>query len=99
MQNTLKKILLISIFVTSLSFLDCKSSVKNYPVAFVDRDTVFSSDKKPNPLMLVIEATEDGKSSVNKIETGTIDDVTLLSKNSNLFLTTAKKHQSTTGKW
>jgi len=80
MRNSLKKILLISIFVFSLSFLNCKSSVKNYPIDFVDRNTLLALDKKVKPLMLVVEVGEDGRLSLNKIETGTIADITLLSE-------------------
>jgi len=80
MQKWLKKILLVSIFVLSLAFLDCKSSVKDYPVNFVDRNTVFALDKKEKLLMLVVEIDEDGKLSLNKIETGTIADVSVLSE-------------------
>lgn len=80
MERRLKKILLILNFVLSLAFLDCQSSVKNYPVDFVDREVVFSPDKKPKPLALVVEIEEDGKLSLNKIETGTIADVSQLSE-------------------
>jgi biopolymer transport protein ExbD len=54
--------------------------VKNYPVNFVDRNSIFSLDKSQKPLMLVVEIDEDGKLCLNKIQTGTIDDVTLLSR-------------------
>ena len=80
MRKRSKKILLISIFILSLSFLDCKSSVKNYPVDFIDRNTILALGKKGKPLMLVIEIDEDGKLSLNKIETGTIADISLLSE-------------------
>jgi biopolymer transport protein ExbD len=46
----------------------------------VDRSVVFAPDQKPNPLMLVVEIDENGKLSLNKIRTGTIDDLTELSK-------------------
>lgn len=80
MPNNSKKIMLVSIFVFSFSFLDCKTSVKVYPVDFVDRNAVFASGKKLNPLMLVVEIDENGKLSLNKIETGTIEDTALLSE-------------------
>ena len=80
MRKRLKKILLISIFVPSLAFLDCKSSVKNYPVDFIDRNSAFAPDKSQKPLMLVVEIDKDGKLSLNRIETGTIADVSLLSE-------------------
>jgi len=87
----LKKILLISIFVSSFSFLDCKSSVENYPVHFVDRNTVFSLDKRQKPLMLVVEIAEDGKLCLNKIETGTIADISHLSEKLKVILKHTKR--------
>jgi hypothetical protein len=80
MRKSLKKTLLISIFAFILSFLNCKSSVKNYPVDFVDRNTILAIDKDGKPLMLVVELDEDGRLSLNKIQTGTIDDVSVLSE-------------------
>ncbi len=80
MPDNSKKILFISIFVLSFSLLDCKSSLKDYPVDFVDRNAVFAFGKKPNPLMLIVGVDENGKLSLNKIETGTIDDTALLSE-------------------
>lgn len=80
MQKWIKKVLLVSIFVLSLSFLGCKSPVKNYPINFVDRNAVFASDKKTKPLMLVVEIDEDGKLRLNRIETGTIADVSVLAE-------------------
>jgi len=80
MEKRSRKILLISIFVLSLSFLDCKSSVKNYPVNYVDRNTLLAVEKEGKPLMLVVEINEGGKLSLNKIEIGTISDVSQLSE-------------------
>lgn len=76
----MKKIQLVIIFVLCLSFVGCKGSAKDYRVDFVDRNAVFALDKKLNPLRLVVEINENGKLILNKIETGTIDDVTELSK-------------------
>lgn len=79
----MKKTLLVSIFVICLSFLGCRDSAKNYPVDFVDRKAVFPIEnqvQKVNSLSLVVEIAEDGKLSLNKIETGTIDDLALLSE-------------------
>lgn len=80
MGKRLKKTLLISILVFSFSFLNCKSSVKNYPVDFVDRNTLFALDRDRKPLMLVVELDEGGGLSLNKIQIGTIDDVSQLSE-------------------
>ena len=80
MQKRQKRVPLISIFGLCLSLSGCQDSPKTYPVDFVDRNAVFLSDEKPNPLMLVVEITEDGKLSLNKIETGTIDDTAVLAE-------------------
>ena len=72
------KILLVSIFTAFLSLSGCKGSAKNYSVTFVDRNIVFPPDRKTSPLLLVVEINEDGKLSLNKIETGTIADPTVL---------------------
>lgn len=80
MQKRLKKILCISIIVISLLFPGCKNSAKNHPVDFIDRKAVLQPSEKPNPLILIVEITEDGKLSLNHIETGMIDDVALLSE-------------------
>jgi len=61
-------------------FFGCQDSAKSFRVDFVERNAVFALDKKPNPLLLVVEIDENGKLSLNKIKTGTIDDVTELSK-------------------
>jgi len=68
------------IFIISLSFFGCKGTAKNYSATFVDRSDVFLPDQKPNPLLLIVELTEDGKLSLNKIETGTIADASSLSE-------------------
>jgi hypothetical protein len=78
-----KKIWLASNFTICLSLLGCQEAAKNYPVGFVDRKAVFPSGnltQMPNTLMLVIGITEDGRLSLNKIETGTIADISLLSE-------------------
>lgn len=67
-------------FAICLSFYGCQDSAKNYPVQFINRSDVFSHNKKTNPFMLIVEITEDGKLSLNKIETGTIADPTVLSE-------------------
>lgn len=58
----------------------CEISARNYPVTFVDQSDVFSSDRRSNPLLLVVEMSEDGKLSLNKIETGTISDLKVLTE-------------------
>ena len=74
------KILFVSIFATFLLLSGCESSARNYPVTFVDQSDVFTSDRRSNPLLLVVEMSEDGKLSLNKIETGTISDLKVLTE-------------------
>jgi biopolymer transport protein ExbD len=74
------KILFVSIFATFLLLSGCESSAGNYPVTFVDQSDVFASDRRSNPLLLVVEMSEDGKLSLNKIETGTISDLEVLTE-------------------
>lgn len=76
----MKKIRFASIFMICFTFSGCQDSPKNYRVDLVDRNAVFALDKKPNPLMLVVEIDENGKLSLNKIETGTISDLSVLSE-------------------
>jgi len=57
----------------------CQNSVKNYPIDFIDRRAVLLN-KQPNPLLLVVELDESGRLSLNKIETGTISDLSNLSE-------------------
>jgi biopolymer transport protein ExbD len=75
-----KKILPASIFLLALAFLGCGGSAKNYRVDYVDRNAAFLPDQKSNPFMLVIEITEDGRLSLNKIQTGAITDLSDLSE-------------------
>jgi hypothetical protein len=75
-----KKNGLAAIVVCCLSFSGCQNSAQNHPVTFVDRQAVFSPDKKRNPLILVVEVKESGRLSLNKIEAGTIADLRDLSE-------------------
>jgi hypothetical protein len=75
-----KNILLASVFMICLAAFGCQNTVENYPVEFVDRHTVFELEKKQNPLLLVVEIGENGKLSLNKIETGTVSDPSVLSE-------------------
>ena len=76
----MKKILLPSIFVICLAAAGCKSSAKSHEVELVDRNAVFAFDTELHSLMLVVSISEDGKLSLNKIETGTISDTAELSE-------------------
>ena len=76
----MKKLLLVPVVVSSLALLDCQSRAKNYTVDFVDRNHVFAPGRKAKPLMLVVEIDAGGKLSLNRIETGTIADISVLSE-------------------
>src|SRR6188768_270600 len=76
----MKKILTISVFAIFLAFPGCRDAAKNYPVTFVDRSAVFASGEKLNPLTLVVRIDADGKLTLNKIETGRIEDPTELTE-------------------
>jgi hypothetical protein len=74
----MKNIFRAAILAVCLSPSACKDSAKKYPFDFVDRSDVFSTGKKTDPMLLVVGITVDGRLSLNKIETGTIADTTLL---------------------
>ncbi len=76
----MKKLLFVTIFVSSPAFLNCSSPAKNHPVEFVDRNAALAPDKNRKPLLLVVEIDEAGKLRLNRIETGTIDDASLLTE-------------------
>lgn len=79
----MEKLIFLTILIICLLFPGCRDSTKIYPVDFVKRSEVFpaqNSAQTPDPLRLVIEISEDGKLSLNKIETGTIDDLSELSE-------------------
>jgi biopolymer transport protein ExbD len=60
----------------------CSSPAESSPVVFVDEADALAGDsgnRSVNPLLLVVEIDGQGKLSLNKIETGTIDNTTILS--------------------
>ena len=61
----------------------CSKPTATPAVVFVDGSDAFPADVRDlsvNPLILVVEINSDGKLSLNRIETGTIDDTTILSE-------------------
>ncbi len=74
------RILFAAFFTIVLTFLGCQGSTKNYSVEYVERNALFSLDRQPNSPLLVIEIDENGKLSLNKIQTGTISDLSELSE-------------------
>jgi len=75
-----KKVLSITALFMCVTHLGCASSAELDRIEFVDRNTVPSHDLTPKPLMLVIEVDEGGGLRLNKIETGTIADTSLLAE-------------------
>lgn len=64
----------------SLSFSGCRNQERaaNRQVEFIDRNANLSLDRKSNPLLLVVGLNEEGRLNLNKIETGTINDTSIL---------------------
>ncbi len=77
----MKKIPLLMIAVCLL-LSGCRSSTNYYPVTFVERSEALpeAEIQKTNPLLLVVEINGNGKLKLNKIETGTIADLSVLSE-------------------
>lgn len=74
------KILPASIFMICFALSGCQSSPKIVRVDLIDRNSESVPDKKPNPLLLVVGIDENGRLSLNKIETGTISDPAVLNE-------------------
>ena len=75
-----KQILLMPFVLIFATFFGCKSSAANHTVEFVDRSAAFSQGILRQPLMLIVEIDESGKLRLNKIETGTTADTSLLAE-------------------
>jgi hypothetical protein len=71
------KILPSAMLAICLSFLGCKDSSKIIRLISLTKIPSLRS-KKRKALMLVVEIDEDGRLRLNKIETGTTDDVSEL---------------------
>jgi hypothetical protein len=91
MRNTAEKILLGAICATGISLSACADSAKSYTVRFVERSAVFSEEEELNPLRLVIEISENGKLTLNKIEAGTLNDTRFLSEKLRTIFTDRQK--------
>jgi hypothetical protein len=63
-----------------IALTGCKSSGRDHSAVFVDRDSAFAIDGEPDPLRLVVEIDAEGKLRLNKIETGTMSDISDLSE-------------------
>jgi len=75
-----KQILLMSFALICATFFGCKSSAAHHGVEFVDRSATFSQDILPQQLRLIVEIDEGGTLRLNKIETGTTHDMSLLAE-------------------
>lgn len=62
------------------TFFGCKSSAAIHSVEFVDRSSAFSQGVLPQSLILVVEIDEGERLRLNKIETGTTGDMSLLAE-------------------
>ena len=78
--ESLKQVLLTPIVLICVTFSGCKSSAANHPVEFVDRSAAFSQGISPQPLILIVEIEEGGSLRLNRIETGTTGDMSLLAE-------------------
>jgi hypothetical protein len=77
-EEKVKQILLIPFVLICGTFLGCKSSATDQSVEFIDRSAVSSQGALPTSLRLIVEIDESGILRLNKIETGTIRDTSLL---------------------
>ncbi len=77
------KTILALVLGLSLLIASCRDSAKGSAVMFVDQSNVFPDqgpEQRANPLILLVEISGEGKLSLNRIETGSIDDTTILSE-------------------
>lgn len=65
--------------VFCLVFGSCQTSEKNYQVNKVERNSVMPDNADKNSLLLIVKISNEGKLSLNRIETGTIGDSAELS--------------------
>lgn len=75
MREKVKKILPISNLMICFALSGCGSSPKIVRVDLIDRNAVAALNKNPNPLLLVVEINENGRLSLNKIETRIISEI------------------------
>ena len=79
-SDRVKQILLMPFVLICATFFGCAGSETNQRVEFVDRSAAFSQGVLPQ-LMLILEIDEGGRLRLNKIETGTTRDMSLLAEN------------------
>jgi len=82
-MNALHKPALALLLSTPLLWTACGSPAESSSVVFVDESDALSRDsagRLANPLILAVAINSEGQLSLNGIETGTIDDTTILSE-------------------
>ncbi len=79
-KNAVKQFRFAVIFAVGLVFFGCQYAATSNEIEFVDRNAGYLPNEEQNPLTLVVAIDENGKLSLNKIETGTIDDARQLSE-------------------
>lgn len=79
-NNAVKQFRFAVIFAVGLFFFGCQYAATSNGIEFVDRNAGYLPNEEQNPLTLVVAIDENGKLSLNKIETGTIDDAGQLSE-------------------
>jgi len=78
-RKFVKNIRLALIFAICFALSGCQDAPKIIRVDSIDRNTFAALYEKPNQILLV-EIDENGRLKLNKIETGTISDVSILSE-------------------
>lgn len=58
----------------------CGAPAENQPPVSIEKNAAFSPEEKSDPLRLVVEIKANGVLSLNRIETGTIADLSVLSE-------------------
>ena len=71
----MKEIIFFTIFAGCFALSGCRDSPKIIRVDLIDRNTSSIVSEKPKSLRLVVEIDENGRLSLNKIETGTVRDL------------------------
>ena len=80
-SERVKQISLMPVVLICATFFGCEGSAANQRVELVDRNAAFSQGVLPQALMLIVEIDEGGRLRLNKIETGTTRDMSLLAEN------------------
>ena len=77
-ERKVKRILPTSILIICIVLTGCRNSPKIVRVELIDRNAFSKLNENPDPLLLVVGIEENGRLSLNKIETGELSDPTIL---------------------